>query len=144
VTGGEVAHATLRGVIAAMAMTGFRAFTVNAGLVEKPPPKAIVEKNGLMRLVPKKKRRAAIELLHWVYGAQGGALFGALPDGVRKRSWAGPLYGLLLWLVFEAGIAPLLGLKHAKQPRPVERAALAADHALYGLVLSEMRRRPQS
>jgi hypothetical protein len=48
-----------------------------------------------------------------------------------------------LWLGFEAGIAPALGLSQAKRPRPIERAAFAADHLLYGYVLSEMRRRPR-
>jgi uncharacterized membrane protein YagU involved in acid resistance len=124
-------------------MSGMRTVTVNLGLVEQPPPKAIVDKWGLLRRVPKNKRRAAIELLHWSYGAQGGAAFGLLPEHVRRRAWAGPAYGLVLWLAFEAVIAPALGLKHAKQPRPVERLALAADHALYGFVLSELRRRPQ-
>jgi hypothetical protein len=37
----------------------------------------------------------------------------------------------------------LLGLTQAKRLRPAERSALAADHLLYGFVLSEMRRRPQ-
>ena len=142
---GEVAHAALRGAVAAMAMTGMRAFTVNAGLVKQPPPQAIFRQKarGLMALVPRKKRRAAIELTHWGYGAAGGAVFGALPDGVRRRRWAGPAYGLVLWLGFEAGLAPALGLSQAKRVRPVDRAALAADHLLYGLVLTEMRPRPQ-
>jgi hypothetical protein len=141
----EVLHASLRGAVAAAAMTGARAFTVNAGLVKEPPPRAIVDKKApLFRLVPRKKRRAAVELLHWGYGAQGGAMFGVLPEGVRRRAWSGPVYGLVLWLGFELVIAPALGLKHAKRPRPAERLALAADHALYGFVLSEMRRRPQA
>jgi hypothetical protein len=42
------------------------------------------------------------------------------------------------------GIAPLLGLSQAKRVRLVDRLALAAYHVLYGLVLSEMRRRAQS
>ncbi len=32
----------------------------------------------------------------------------------------------------------------AKHPRPVERVAFAADHLLYGFVLSETRSRPRS
>lgn len=134
----DVLHGSLRGVIAAMAMTGMRAFTVNAGLVQEPPPKAMVDSRGLLRLVPKAQRRAAIELAHWSYGAQGGAAFGLLPDGVRRRVWSGPAFGALLWLGFELAIAPVLGLKHAKSPRPVERAAILADHLLYGFVLSQM------
>jgi hypothetical protein len=140
----EIAHAGLRGAVAAMAMTGMRALTVSLGLVSQPPPQAILKQRarGVLRLVPRRRRRAAIELAHWSYGAAGGATFGLLPDGVRRRRWAGPVYGLAVWMGFEAGIAPALGLRQAKRPRPVERVALAADHLLYGLVLSEMRARP--
>lgn len=38
------------------------------------------------------------------------------------------------------GIAPVLGLSQAKRVRLVDRLALAADHVLYGLVLSGPRR----
>jgi hypothetical protein len=141
----EVAHATLRGTIAAMAMTGMRTFTVHAGLLQEDPPRAILRQKarGVLRLVPRRRRRVVTELFHWGYGAAGGAAFGLLPDDVRRRRWAGPSYGLLLWLGFEAGLAPLLGLKQAHEVRPVERAVLALDHALYGLVLSETRARPR-
>jgi hypothetical protein len=141
----EIAHATARGAIAAMAMTGMRMVTVHLGLVGEPPPQAILRQRakGLLGKIPRKRRPAAIELAHWAYGAAGGAVFGALPRGIRRRPWAGPAYGLAIWAGFEAGIAPVLGLAQAKKLRAVERLALAADHLLYGLVLSEMRRRPQ-
>jgi hypothetical protein len=128
-----------------MAMTGMRAFTVSLGLVEEPPPRAIARQKskGLFRLVPRKQRRAGVELMHWGYGAAGGALFGALPQDVRQKAWAGPIYGMVLLFGFEAVQSPLLGLEQAKKPRLVERLALAADHGLYGLVLSEFRERPR-
>jgi hypothetical protein len=141
----EIAHASLRGAIAAAAMTGMRAFTVDVGLVDQTPPQAIARQRakGLLRRVPRGRRRAAIELAHWSYGAVGGAAFVLLPDDMRRTAWAGPAYGLLVWVGFELCLAPVLGLKRAKQQRGVERAALAADHLLYGLVLSEIRARPQ-
>ena len=141
----ELAHAGLRGAIAAMAMTGMRAFTQSVGLVQQTPPQAIFKQRarGLLRRVPRGRRRAAVELAHWSYGAVGGVVFGALPDAVRRRAWSGPIYGLAVWLGFEAGLAPALGLKQSRRLRPVERAALAADHLLYGLVLSETRSRPR-
>jgi hypothetical protein len=141
----EVAHAAMRGAIAAMAMTGMRIFTVDIGLVEQTPPQAIVKQRarGIIRMVPRKRRRGAVELAHWTYGAVGGAAFAMLPGTVRRRAWAGPVYGLVVWLGFELGLAPLLGLTQARDFRPVDRAALAADHLLYGFVLSETRRRPQ-
>jgi uncharacterized membrane protein YagU involved in acid resistance len=141
----EIAHASLRGAIAAAAMTGMRAFTVDAGLVEQTPPQAIAKQraHGLLRRVPRRRRRAAIELAHWTYGAVGGAAYAVLPEGIRRQAWSGPAYGLVVWVGFELCLAPVLGLKQAKRQRPVERAALAADHLLYGLVLSEIRARPQ-
>ena len=141
----EVAHAALRGAIAAAAMTGMRAFTVDVGLVDQTPPQAIARQRaqGLLRRVPRRRRRAAIELAHWAYGAGGGAAFALLPAELRRRHWAGPAYGLLVWAGFELCLAPVLGLKRAKRRRTAERAALAADHLLYGLVLSEIRARPQ-
>ena len=141
----EIAHASLRGAIAAAAMTGMRVMTVELGLVEETPPQAIARQraHGMVRRIPRRRRRAAIEAAHWAYGAAGGAAFAALPADVRRRAWAGPAYGLVVWLGFELGVAPLLGLKQAHRPRPVERAALAADHLVYGLVLSEGRARPQ-
>jgi hypothetical protein len=142
---GEVAHAGLRGAIAAMAMTGMRAFTVDMGIVEQTPPEAVVNKRarGLIRQVPRTRRRAAIEMLHWSYGAVGGAAFRTLPDGIRLKRWAGPAYGFMFWLGFELGIAPLLGLSQATKLRVAERTALAADHLLYGLILSETRPQPR-
>ncbi len=141
----EVLHAAARGAVAAMAMTGMRALTVNLGIVDQTPPQAILKQKarGLMAIVPRKKRRAATELFHWSYGSGGGAAFALLPDGVRRRPWAGPAYGLAIWLGFELGIAPALGLKQSKKLRLIDRAGLAADHLLYGLVLNEGRERPQ-
>ena len=141
----DVAHAGMRGAIAAMAMSGMRRFTVGMEMVEEEPPRAIIRQRarGLLRRVPRKRRTAAIELAHWTYGAAGGAAFGALPESARRRAWAGPAYGLLVWLGFEAVLAPALGLTHARKLRLRERTALAGDHLLYGLVLSEMRRRPR-
>ena len=128
-----------------MAMTGMRSFTVSTGLVDEPPPRAILRQKskGLFRVMPKRFRRAGQELFHWAYGAAGGAAFGMLPDKIRMQAWSGPAYGLLIWVGFEVAAAPALGLVQAKKPRPVDRVALAVDHLLYGLVLSEPRSRPR-
>ncbi len=142
----HVAHGAMRGVVAAMAMTGLRAMTISLRMVDEPPPRAILRQKsrGLFRLAGKRNRRALQELMHWGYGAAGGAGFAALPPEVRRRAWVGPVYGILIWIGFEAVQAPLIGLKQAKKLRPVERVALAVDHLLYGFVLSETRRLPPS
>jgi len=141
----RIAHAALRGTVAAMAMSGMRVLTASAGLVEEPPPRAIIRQRArrLLKLVPRARRPAAIELAHWGYGAAGGAAYGALPADLRRAVWSGPLYGLLTWAAFEVVLAPLLGLEQAKKSRPLDRLSLAADHLLYGFVLSEFRQRPR-
>ncbi len=146
---GEVVHAAARGAVGAMAMTGMRVITSELGLLEQTPPQAVARQRArgaraLLRLAPRKQRRGLIETAHWAFGVGGGAVFGALPRALRRRPWAGPVYGLAVWLGFEMGIAPALGLSQAKRVRLVDRLAVATDHLLYGLVLSDGRRRTRS
>ena len=87
--------------------------------------------------MPRQQRRAAVELVHWAYGAGGGAAFALLPTG--SGAAAGPVRPMVRRrLGFELRLAPALGLSQAKK-RAIDRARCAADHLLYGLVLAEMR-----
>jgi hypothetical protein len=142
----EIAHGALRGAIGAMAMTGMRTFTADIGLVRETPPQSIAKQrraSGVLSYIPKSRRRAAVEISHWSVGVVGGAIFGALPDPLRRAPWFGPVYGVGILVSYDFGIAPLLGLKQAKRPKPAEQAALIADHLLYGFILSEFRERPR-
>ena len=132
-----VARAGARGVVAAMAMSGMREVTMGLGLVKQTPPDAVMrqEASGLIARVPKRRRAAVVQLAHWAYGGAGGAAFGLLPRPLRAWTPAGPIYGVLSWLGFELGLAPLLGLPHARRPDLAESAALAADHVLYGTLV---------
>jgi hypothetical protein len=141
---GDVLSGAACGTVGAMAMTGMRVITTEVGLVEQTPPQALSRQRArglraLLRRAPRKQRRGLIEAAHWAFGAGGGAAFGALPRGMRRRLWTGPLYGLVVWLSFELAIAPALGLSQAKRLRVIDRLALAVDHLLYGLVLSATR-----
>ena len=154
----EVAHAGARGAVGAMAMTGMRTLTENLGLVRETPPEAILrqrlrlvldlvptaKRKGLKSLMAPGRRRAVLETVHVAFGAGAGAGFGVLPPAVRRSAWTGPVYGLVVWLVFELGLAPALGLEQAQKRKPLEHVSLAADHLLYGLVLSEARRPPHT
>ena len=144
-TAADMTEAGMRGLVAAMAMSGMRNITVSLGIVDQTPPEAIMKQRarGVLRRVPRRWRPATIEAVHCGYGSAGGAMFGLLPDGLRLKSWAGPAYGLAVWLGFELGIAPALGLSRTSSGRLLERAGLAADHLLYGFVLSDMHRRPR-
>jgi hypothetical protein len=131
------AHVTglLRGTVAAMAMSGARSLTTSLGLVRMTPPEEIGRHGAaaLLARVPPERRGAALELAHWAYGAAGGALFAA--TSARGRT-AGVAYGIALWALFEAVVAPTLGAPHRERPT-TERLALLADHVLYGFILAD-------
>lgn len=119
-------------------MSLVRAVTTRLGLVARTPPDAIALE-GAPRLVarlPPWTRRPAIELAHLAYGGFAGVAYARLPEAVRTRRVSGPAYGIATWLFYEEVLAPALRLSHARRRRPVEQLALAADHVLYGLVLS--------
>jgi hypothetical protein len=126
-----------------MAMSGLRNLMSDAGLMEEEPPRALVKRfSPLSRLRPTGPSRVTLELAHWGVGAGGGVVFAALPEALRARPWVGPMYGIAIWLSFDALLAPALGVKHAESQPVRQRIALAADHTLYGLVLAEPRPRP--
>jgi uncharacterized membrane protein YagU involved in acid resistance len=141
----EIVHAKLRGVIGAMAMTGVRVFAQHAGLIREDPPSRLTRKQarGLLKLVPRKRRRVVVEFVHWSMGGVFGIGYGLLPERLRRRAWSGPLYGLLVWMGFDAVVAPALGLTERDWPKGRERLVFVADHLLFGFVLSEMRSRPR-
>jgi hypothetical protein len=142
-----VAGGAARGAIGAMAMTGMRTFTADAGLLRETPPQSIAKQrrpSGVLSYVPKSRRRAFVELMHWSVGVTGGAIFGLVPDALRRAPWFGPVYGVGILVSYDFGIAPLLGLKQSRRPKAKEQAALIADHVLYGLILSGGERAPQS
>jgi hypothetical protein len=135
--GPAVARAGARGLVAAMAMTGARTVTAAVGPREQSPPEALVERHApVVNRLPERYREAVTELAHWAYGAAGGAAFGLLPARVRRHPAAGPAYGLAVWLGFEAGMAPVLGVRHVHEHGVAWRAVVALDHVLYGIVVA--------
>jgi hypothetical protein len=139
----DAAEGAVRGAIAALAMSGFRSLASDLGLVEKTPPEAIAENtDGVMAKIPSGWRPAAVRVLHIGVGAVGGATYGVAPDPVRQKAWSGPIWGVAIYVTYEFGVAPLFGLKHARDVDLDEQAVIVADHLLYGWILSETRRRP--
>lgn len=133
-----VVHAAVRGTIGAMAMSGLRQVTRSLDLVRQTPPESVLQRTApsLFQRVPVPRRPALVELAHWAYGAAGGAVFGLVPRNWRRRAWAGPVYGLLVWAAFEGGIAPALGLAQRPRHGGVQATMLLLDHLLYGVVVA--------
>jgi hypothetical protein len=138
-------HAMFRGIVGAMAMTGVRKLASEAGVIREDPPARMARKQaqGLLRTVPRRRRGAVVEAIHWAMGAVFGLVFGLLPEAIRMQAWAGPAYGFLVWLGFETTASPALGLKQRRWPDGAERAVFVVDHLLFGLILTEMRSRPR-
>jgi hypothetical protein len=126
----------IRGVVGAMAMTGLRRMTTGLGLVKETPPEEVADRGvpELFDRIPDDRRGEAIELAHWTFGGLAGAGYAFLPDGLRRRRWAGPVYGLAIWVGFEAVIGPSLGLR-VHERGATERAMIILDHALYGAIV---------
>ncbi|MBA3787687.1 MAG: hypothetical protein H0X21_03215 [Actinobacteria bacterium] len=136
----DIRRDAARGVVAAMAMTGFRRLSVGLGLLEETPPEVMAEQAKVLRpvleRVPERLRGEAVELGHWLYGAAGGAVYGALVRPRLRGRWVGPAYGLAIWAAFETGLVPLLGLEHTEERKIVSRLLVAADHILYGVIVA--------
>jgi hypothetical protein len=141
----DAAEGAMRGVIGALAMSGVRAFASDLGLIGKTPPEELAEEpeGPLLPRLSEGQRGAAVRSLHLAVGAVGGIGYGVLPDLVRQKGWSGPLWGLVIWAGYDAGVAPLLGLTPSRSIDAKERATFVADHLLYGYILSETRRRPR-
>jgi hypothetical protein len=134
---GLVARASVRGLVAAMAMTGLRVVTTRSGLPERTPPDTIVDQAApaAVSQLPKRQREVVTQLAHWLYGASGGAAYALLAERIRRRAWSGPAYGGGLWLLFELAISPALQLEYARE-RPIAwRAMIILDHLLYGVIV---------
>jgi len=131
-------RAAARGLTGAMMMSALRQVTVHLGLLKEAPPETMVRSATPETLDrPGDGRRTALtELLHWAYGAGGGAAFRLLPDRLRAVRGAGAAYGLALWLGYELVLAPALGEKHPTG-KVVGRAMVGLDHLLYGAVVAE-------
>ena len=142
---GRLAAGALRGVVGAMSMTGYRTLAAEFGLLDQgTPPERMADEAipKLMAAVPERMRPAVVDLLHLGYGALGGAVYTAVPQRWRRHWASGPVYGMALWLGYNAGIVPLLRLHPDRRRRPHEVAMLAADHLLYGLVIGRLGGRP--
>jgi hypothetical protein len=128
------------GAVAAMSMTGLRQVTTGLGLVQRTPPEAAIETAApeALRSLPPRQQQTAIELAHWAYGAAGGAVYGLVPERLRRSVLIGLAYGAGSWAVFEAVVAPRVGQQ--REGGAQQDAALLADHMLYGGVLARLAR----
>ena len=131
---GRGARPGAAGAVGAMAMTGMRVITTELGLVQQTPPQAL-KRQRARRARPAAagaahQRRGLVEAAHWAFGASGGAAFGALPRPVRRRPWAGPVYGLVVVVGLRARDRARPGPQPGQACAPRRPPGPAADHAI--------------
>jgi hypothetical protein len=127
----SIAAGAVRGVVAAVAMSVVRVVTVGVGIVDRTPPAALTDRAARSSPSP-----VAVQVVHLAFGAACGAAYALLPGPARRLPLAGPVYGLTVWAGFELVAAPLLGFPHARRRPMLARMAIAADHVLFGAILS--------
>lgn len=135
--------ALLRGAAAGVVATGAMSLLMvgarRAGVMGAMPPEKITARF-LNRLGVRRSRRqqdAAATVMHFAFGALGGALFGPsrgrgpLPPVLR-----GVLFGSAVWFVSYQGWVPGLGIMPPPgRDRPGRPQAMLAAHWVYGAVL---------
>ena len=140
--GVHVVSGAVRGMVGALSMTGVRTLASELGLLDTGTPPESVAEQGLPHLlhpVPPAWRPAAVDLLHVAYGASGGAAFSLLPENWRRRPYTGPCSGSCCGSATSPRkLAPILGLRIERRRELREWAVLAADHVLYGFIVSRL------
>ncbi len=84
--------------------------------------------------LPRDRMGAASEAVHYATGTAFGAAFGMLAPRVGLPAVvAGPLYGIVVWLLNDEGLVPALGLSKKPWEYPASTHAKAlASHLVYG------------
>ncbi len=102
---------------------------------------AISEKVFDHRLTDREKD-AAGTLVHYVFGATTGAMYGGMAEVLPEVTTATGLpFGAFIWLTADEGVVPALGLSKSPAEYPLKTHAYAlASHFVYGLTTEMVRR----
>jgi putative membrane protein len=108
---------------------------------EAEPPEVLAEKVAGYELAPSQKE-AAVEAIHWGFGAVTGAAYGALveyyPAATAKD---GATFGITLSSLTHGTMLPAMGLAAKPEEQTArERTSEMATHVVYGVVTETVRR----
>jgi hypothetical protein len=98
----------------------------------------------LNRRLTRRELRIAAPLMHYLFGAAMGALYGAYAER-RQLPASGAAFGTSVWLAADEIAMPLLGLSQSTARRPLEMhlQSLAA-HLVFGTATERARRSLQT
>ncbi|MBV8113290.1 MAG: DUF1440 domain-containing protein [Silvibacterium sp.] len=108
---------------------------------QTPPPVALAEQVAGHPLPPAEKQ-AAMQTIHWGFGAVAGAVYGAMVElEPSLGAWRGAAFGLSLNKITHETVLPRMGLAAPKEQQPSqERISEWVTHAVYGIFTDAVRR----
>lgn len=92
--------------------------------------------------LPDDRKRAAVQAMHWGFGAAAGAVYGAMVEAEPSLgAWKGAAFGLTLNKLTHETLLPRMGLSVPKDEQPAqERISEWITHAVYGIFTDAVRR----
>lgn len=108
---------------------------------QTPPPLVLAEQVAGHPL-PSAQKQAAIQSIHWGFGAAAGAVYGAIVEVEPSiGAWRGAAFGLALNKITYETVLPRMGLAAPKEDQPPqERISEWVTHAVYGIFTDSVRR----
>jgi putative membrane protein len=99
------------------------------------PPSLVLAQQVAGHPLPPGQRQAAMQSIHWGFGATAGAIYGALVEVEPSLgAWRGAAFGLALNKITHESILPRMGLSTPKNQQPAqERISEWVTHAVYGI-----------
>ncbi len=143
----ELFIGALSGTVGALAMTGIRILLVETGMVSEPLPhkveRRMARRLGVVDQIGAHEEDLLAQAQHLALGAAFGAGYSLLRHRFDLPSAsAGPIYGLVVYVVNVAGLGPALDLNRAPwDDEPPEVARQIFIHLIYGLVTATLIRR---
>jgi putative membrane protein len=106
------------------------------------PPPVILAEQVAGRPLPHAQKHAAMQSIHWGFGAAAGAIYGALVEVEPSLgAWKGAAFGLTLNKLTHESILPRMGLSAPKEAQPTqERISEWVTRAVYGIFTDSVRR----
>jgi len=108
----------------------------------EPEPPAVLAEKLAGHALTTRQQAAAVETIHWGFGALTGAAYGALAEfypAATAKDGAG--FGMALASLTHEGALPAMGLSApAEEQTTRERTSEMASHAVFGVVTETVRR----
>jgi putative membrane protein len=92
--------------------------------------------------LPATEQTAAMQGIHWAFGALAGAVYGAVVEYEPSvGAWQGAAFGITLNKMTHESLLPKMGLAAPTERQPArERISEWVSHAVYGVVTDSVRR----